>query len=315
MRPTDNGTRASLIEGLRACFGGFGGRALGLLFWLWGVLLLAVHALQAARRLGGETETPILFGLLLFALALYLSRGKLTTLARSAEIFYLILAVAVLAVLLLAAPRVSLGYVFLLDRQALFGLPQAALTLLGYGAVGLYALFFMGQVARREDDRRVLSRRLVLLCVSLSALMFLILGCFGAALMAKLPQPFFQMVAALGLPGAFQRLEALFSALWMLGDLSLLSLLLYAQKGIGQELLGLRGRRVALAVPLLLGFGLFAFLAQRSALFAWCYDVLLPRGGLLCGVLLLLGLLCMKRREKLAQRLAEKELPDCEKSA
>lgn len=69
-------------------------------------------------------------------------------------------------------------------------------------------------------------RRLGGLFLLLGAGMLLVLGRLGADLAAQINRPFFQMVSGLGFEGAFQRLEELASALWVLGDAALLGLLL-----------------------------------------------------------------------------------------
>ena len=61
-----------------------------------------------------------------------------------------------------------------------------------------------------------------------------------AGLTGQIDRPFFQMVSGLGFEGAFQRLEELASALWVLGDVALLGLLLLCMRRL---LAGLVGRK------------------------------------------------------------------------
>ena len=69
-------------------------------------------------------------------------------------------------------------------------------------------------------------RRLALLFALLAGAVLLVLGQLGSALAAQVGPALLQMVSGLGFEGAFQRLEELVSALWVLGDVALLGLLL-----------------------------------------------------------------------------------------
>ena len=106
-------------------------------------------------------------------------------------------------------------------------------------AAGGYALLLLGQVRPEEKQKRVLRRKLGVLFGSLAVGMLLVVGRLGAGLTGQIDRPFFQMVSGLGFEGAFQRLEELASALWVLGDVALLGFLLLCMRRL---LAGLAGR-------------------------------------------------------------------------
>lgn len=300
-------TRLDLAEGLTEVLGSFCARLLSFLFLLWGFVLLVLGVTRCAARLGTADGSPLIFAALVMGLAVLMAAKPLPAMVRACEIFYLIMAVAILGVLLMAAPRVEPGYVFLVTKAELVHLPATLAALLGTFSVGLYALFLSGSVTVRERDATMCYRKASLLFVSLSALLLLILGSFGAPLVAKLQKPFFQMVAALGVQGAFQRLEALFSALWMLGDLALFTLLLFAMKRLAsavtkkQESAWLPVGAGALA---LVGGGL---LSGRETLLQWGSQSLLPLGGLVFGALVLLLFFAVKYKQGRKTAEAPKE--------
>jgi hypothetical protein len=64
--------------------------------------------------------------------------------------------------------------------------------------------------------------------------------------------PFLKMVAGVGIRGAFQRLEAVLSALWVLGDLALLGFYLFACRRMASYILGGKDRRWPVAVVAIL---------------------------------------------------------------
>jgi len=281
--------RLDLGEALPGILGSFGARLVSVFFFLWGLVLLVLGVARCAARLGTADGSPILFAALVLGLAVLMAAKPLPAMARACEIFYLIMAVAIIGVLVMAATRLEPGYVFLVTRAELLHLPKTLLALLGILSVGLYALFLSGSVTVREGDAALCYRRMTLLFVSLSGLLLLILGSFGAPLVAKLQRPFFQMVAALGVEGAFQRLEALYSALWMLGDLALFTLLLVAMKRLASAVVKKKESAWSPVVSGALAILGAALLSRRGTLLQWCRESLLPLGGLVfCALVLLL---------------------------
>ena len=129
--------------------------------------------------------------------------------------------------------------VILWDWAALEEVPGGALSAAGTLAAGGYALLLLGQVRPEEKQKRVLRRKLGVLFGSLAVGMLLVVGRLGAGLTGQIDRPFFQMVSGLGFEGAFQRLEELASALWVLGDVALLGFLLLCMRRL---LAGLAGR-------------------------------------------------------------------------
>lgn len=279
------------------------GRLLLTLFALWALVQMVIHTARAIARLGDTRSGHLLLGILLLALAAWMALKSLPAFARSCEIFLVMLAVALVGVLLLSLPRLEWGYTILFSKQELFSVPGSAISLLGSCSVGLYALFLCGSVRPRDGDPGRLYRRVLFFFLSLAALYALLVGVFGAPLAAQLERPFFQLVAGLGVEGAFQRLEAFYSALWMLGDLALLGLLLFAIKQIGCGMgVGKQGLRVWILGGAVMSFVGAVFLYGQQEWLHWCLKYLLPVGGLVFLVVLLtlyfLLPLCLKRSKK-----------------
>lgn len=292
----ETGARCDLGEALPRLVGKTGGRLLCLLYLLWAIALLAFGVARAALRLRVAEGEPLLFALPVLALAVWMACKSLPAAARAGEIFARMLALAALAVLLMALPHVELGEVLLWRHAELLAVPQAALQILGLGAVGLFSLFFLGNVTRRPADRRVCQQKCLILSLVTAGLVLLLFGCFGASLCERMARPFLQLVAALGVPGAFQRLEALFSALWLLGDLGFFLLLLLAIRRLWVGVLGGKARAWHSSMIAAVAFLLGALLLRQTALLqALCEGAL---GGLSLGfgVLLLLLFFATKRQ-------------------
>ncbi len=303
-RHSEKERRLDLGQGLVLLWGRALGRLFALIFLFWGLFLLVVNVARCARRLTVAGGTPIFFSAVVLLLAVWMARGRLPAFLRACEIFYLAMGAGLLGIIILASIRLKPSYLVLLTLEDVKAVPSLALSILGVCSVGLYALFLAGDVTVRPGDQSRCYRWSAALFITLSVLLIQIFGTFGAPLVGRMQGPFFQMVAALGLTGAFQRLEALISTLWMLGDIALLGLLLFASKRLGGVITGKKESR---------GFLYFAggasliggvLLAQEGGLLRYCQEVILPLGSILTGLLLLLFYLAATRKKRKGQRAA-----------
>ncbi|MDF2838661.1 MAG: hypothetical protein K0S60_364 [Evtepia sp.] len=290
--------RTDLGEGFSKVLGKWGGRLAALIFLLWGLFLLVANTARCARRLTVAGGTPFLFSAIVLMLAIWMASKKLPSFVRACEIFYIILGACLVAIVLLAGFRLRPDYIFLFTKQELYHVPKVAASLLGVVSVGMYALFVANNITVRKGDAVRCYRWAIALFLTFSILLALILGTFGAPLTEVMQRPFFHMVAGLGVTGAFQRLEALISALWMLGDIALLGLLLFAVKRLAACV---SGRRESFWV--VLGAGLVALvggelLAGQEGALKICQQSLMPMGSLVAGGILTLLFFLIKRAGK-----------------
>lgn len=256
---------------------------------LWGFFLTAAQAARIGSRLADSLRaSPALVGFAVLLLAGWLAVGGLPAFARTTQIFLLAVGGGFLLVFLSGVFRLDWEYLVLWQTGDLAQAPAGTLALLGTLAVGSWALLFVREIEPGERGRSALVVRLGLLFLALTAAVALVLGRFGPALTRQIDRPFFQMVSGLGLEGAFQRLEALVSALWLLGDAALLAFLLLS---LGRLLARALGREESKGQ--LWSLTALAFLASLPTGF-WngvLAGVVLPLGNLAAGVLLLgLGL-------------------------
>ena len=277
------------------------GKFLAGVFFCWGLFLLVANCARCTKRLIIADGTPVLFSVIVLALVVWMAMGSLPAFVRSCELFFSIMAVGLIGIVLLGAGNVQPEYVFPMTKGDLGGLPRVVLMMLGSVSVGLYALFLSDSVSLRREDRGSILRWTVIFFLTLTIVMLLVLGTFGVNLTLRLERPFFQMVAGLGVSGAFHRLEALVSALWLLGDVALICLLLFALRRLLQIISGRDSRR---SVPLV---GLAAFfggelLAGREGLAQLSQELLLPVGSLAVAMVVLLVFFAgNERKEKNSQ--------------
>ena len=198
--------------------------ALGILYGIWGTVLLADVLARTAGRIrqaSGE-EGPALWLPVLLAIPLvWMGWGKAAAFFRAAEIFWLGMLVTAGAVLLLGAPRLNWQWVLEPAGNWRGSLAAGGLTM----STGLFVLPHLHETAPGPgEERRGLAWLGALGAVS-AGLAALTAGLLRPAAAARLDNAFF---TAAGLLGDSARLEGLASALWLLSDLALAGLLAHA---------------------------------------------------------------------------------------
>lgn len=233
--------RGDLGEQIARRWGRGTGRVLAALFFLWGLYVTSAHGARIGGRLSDSLRaSPVLLTAVVLVLAGWLAAGGVPAFARACEIFVLAVGFGFGLILLFGAFRLEWNQVLLWDWGELARVPRGAASTIGVLAVGGYLLFLLGDIRPEQRSRRRVLLRLGTLFVLLAGAMVLVLGRLGAPLAAEIDAPFFQMVSGLGFEGAFQRLEGLVSALWVLGDVVLVGLLLLC---LGRLLAQVTGRR------------------------------------------------------------------------
>lgn len=196
---------------------------------LWGLFFGGAQSCRIGVRLSDSLgASPVFMIALLLLLAAWMAAGGLPAFARACEIFLLAVGSGLALILLGGLFRLRWDWVLLWRPEELARVPLGGLECLGLLAIGCYGLLLKENVTPEDQGPQRVCRWIGKLSLGLAAAGILILGRFGGELTGKMERPFFQMVSGLGLEGAFQRLEQLVSALWVLGDLALLGFLLLA---------------------------------------------------------------------------------------
>lgn len=123
-------------------------------------------------------------------------------------------------------------------------------------------------------------------CVVMSAVQLLCIGNFGWALTAEMDTPFFIMSRGIGIQGAFERVESVVVALWVLSDLCFLGLMVFAagrgaQSLFGREEIGKLHWPVG-GVALLVAI----FLLEDGEILTVISETILPLGNIALGIVL-----------------------------
>lgn len=272
-------------RGICRALGKVPGGIIIIIYLTWTLLLLALFLRLSATRLAeiyGEGPA-FAYAAVLLVVAAWMGRGKVSAFARAGEIFYLVLAVALAGVLLLATANVEESN-FRVSASEAVALPMCSVTTAGLLLNVYPAAVLKNKVAVRAHNGRRVIGWIVAFCITITLLLGAVIGCVGPHLTAQLPAPFLIMVQGLGIKGAFQRTEALFIALWTLSDLTLFGLLLHTSRELAGELhkgKWCRWSVLPVTVVALIGGWLFVPKGEETRIFC---SALLPMAGLIFGL-------------------------------
>ena len=233
--------RGGLAKGITGLIGRWGGGAVLLLYIVWGLFLLSLRLRLCAQRLlaSGERDGELWFFLLAVAAAvLWIGRGKLDAFARGGQLFLTALLITAGVVLGLSLFQAKPERLLPLWWDEAGPAVRSALSAAGVMGWGLFLPFLMGDVRDQGENQNWhwvfwgLGGALLL-----AAAQAVILGNLGAALAARLDNPFFALAKSVGVEGAFQRVEGVVTALWTFADLTMGGILIFAIRAMAAELL------------------------------------------------------------------------------
>lgn len=219
--------RQGLTQAFLRLLGPVAGRVLTIIYMVWALVLACARLRLSGQRLlftAQREAEPWFFLGLLAAVACWLAWGEAGAFVRSAAIFSRILTLALAAVLGLTVFRVRAEHLWPLWTGDILPVLRAGAPALGVLCYGTYAAFLWEGGA----DEVGWKRRAAGGCDILTLLGLSVLGNMGAELTGALEDPFITLSKHVGVEGAFQRVESLVSSLWLLGDLALIGLLLWA---------------------------------------------------------------------------------------
>lgn len=234
----------------------------------------------------------------LLAVAIWMGFGKTAAFARAGEIFYLALAVVIVGVIFLGALQVEPDNLAA-DMTELAALPGGGLAAAGI-ILNVYPILVLHtKVTTGRESRRRGIIWTVAFCVVLTLVLVVVIGCLGPKLTAHGNAPFFIMVQGVGIKGAFQRTEALVTALLCLSDFVLVGSLLHAWRVLAEGVRPGKGGRWSMlaAVPAAVA-GWLLFSGQEVRGFAL---QILPVVGVVSGLILpliLCGISVFYKRQK-----------------
>lgn len=287
-------------RGLSAEVGKPLGHTIIIMYLIWILFVLSlVFRLSAARMEAIYSEVPpILFAVGIAALATWMGMGKVSALARAAEIFFLALTVILAGILLLALFKVEWENLYPVEWSKL---PEGSLSAAGI-LLNVAPVAVLGtRVPKKVRSARGASGWVIAFCVTVTLMLVSVIGSTGSGLSARLDIPYLIMVQGLGVKGAFQRTEALIAAMWLLSDLILVGVLLRAGNEYMTELKSEEwGRWSAPVMAVIAATAGWLLFPEGERVRKYCTSVLPVTGivlGFIIPTLLLLISAVRKRKE------------------
>lgn len=283
IRCVTGGGRVSLARAYRLRVGRCPALAAHIIYIVWGVALAGAVLRTTAQRVFFAARTgggPELLVWILAAMALWLVWGKTAVFARTAVLLWRGVLGCLVLVLVLTAGQIHPENILGIWLEDAGGVARAAAGTLGVLCTGLYGAFVLDEVSRETGMAAGWSGRAGLVCGVMTLLVATVLGSQGAPLTARLADPFITLAKHAGAEGALQRVESLVAAVWLLGDLVLLGLILCGVRGVVRELCPGVGGGTAVAVPALAAaLAAGTVFAREGAAEGFCQQWL-PAGGL-----------------------------------
>lgn len=256
-------------------------------YLIWGEILLCASVRRCALRFlstSYQNHSLPLFILVLLGAALWMGRGRLTAFVRTGEIFYLALSIALGLVLFFGLFQLEPRHVLPLWIQDIPAAAGASLPVLGVMGYGIFGAFLAGGAGPQEGDRQRCFAWSAAFCGTITLLQLVCLGNFGPELVSRMDAPFFMMVKGIGVRGAFERVESVIIALWVLSDLLLLGLLVFACRAMAARVFQMAEEGKGAVLPLVIAAlaGAF-FLFPDAFLLSEMMEGLLIVGNLVFG--------------------------------
>ena len=215
---------------VRRALGHTGGNVAPLVFSGWLTFYAGFLLRSGAERFVTAIyprSAPGLFVWVMLLLSLVATLGPTRALGRCAEIFRPLLLAGLGLVLLFAFAGFRVQNLLPVTPRQLPALLLGALPAVDVTGLILLCVSFAEGLTPGDDRRaRRYGRWAVLACCFLSALTAASIGRFGAEFTADMSNPFFVLVRNASLFGSVQRIEALVTALWVLPDFVLVTLVL-----------------------------------------------------------------------------------------
>ena len=173
--------------------------------------------------------------------------GPVKALPRAARVFAPVLLAVMLLTLFMSLDSVDIKNILPITKSSPGELFLSSLAVVEiYGGV-LYSAALIEDRAPLQG-RRFASHAgwLALICVLLTFFCAVIIGCYGAQLVARFSHPFFSTVRDVTLMKTVERIEALVAALWVLSDFVIFSLLLCCAAHILRLIFGFKPEKTDL---------------------------------------------------------------------
>lgn len=229
------------------CLGGGGGRVLALLFVLWFVVYGGFILRVGGERLlstvyrQGNINVFMIVTILVAAIAAW---GRLSSLARSAEVFAIFLIGIFLIVFFFSIPNISFSNLLPVSYLDTGNILLATIPVVNVISPFVYYFFLAGHVKKQEKTGKVMMHWLLGLLLFILLLLVTAIGTFGAELPKQLQNTFFAMVRNIKIFDIIERMESIVISIWVVTDFVYLAALMMMSAEILKTVFGTERRQL-----------------------------------------------------------------------
>lgn len=217
-----------------------GAVALWLIFYCG--FLLRTFAERFLSTVYSHGNTPIFVAVTLL-ICMVAATGTVKSLARSAELFSLMINGIFAAVVIFSLVNVKGEHLLPVTAADAGNIALGALPITNIMGIYAYCTFLMRYVDKKPGEGREAFRWMLRLTVFSFFLIFITVGSCSAELAVGLQSPFFMMVRNVTILGFIDRIESVIIAIWVATDFLLLSFLYIIIGDIGRRLTGAKSRK------------------------------------------------------------------------
>ena len=204
--------------------------------------LLRTFAERFLSTVYSHGNTPIFIAVTLL-ICMVAATGTVKSLARSAEVFALLINSIFAAVVIFSLVNVKSEHLLPVTAEDAGNIALGALPIINIVGIYAYCTFLMRYVDKKPGEGREAFKWMLRLAVFSFFLMFITVGSCSAELASGLQSPFFMMVRNVTLLGFIDRIESVLIAIWVATDFLLLSFLYIIIGDVGRRLTGARSRK------------------------------------------------------------------------
>lgn len=220
-----------LADMIIRALGGVAGKAVLILYALWLIVCTSFILRSGGERMLStvyENGSLPFYMVVMIAIALIAALGKVRALSRSAEMFFIILVIAMIVVFIFTLPVTKLENLLPVSYLDALPLLRAAVPVINIMSAGVYMTFLSGHVEKNTEKRGAVSRWAIFLALTITLILVTVIGGLGADITAKTQYPFFVMIRNVNIFNIAERVEAAVTVLWVVTDFIYLAALIMA---------------------------------------------------------------------------------------
>ena len=233
---------------------------------IWILILLALYVRYYSERLLSSMmpniSNPFLI-IVMLCLVFFATRKGLVSIARASEIFLAIFIFIFIISFIFVIPEMKYSNLMNVSYLDAWPIAKASYSVFAIWGYFLYIFFFADKISGKENIKRFSFRGLILLFFIVIMLLIMTIGSLGSTLTSHVALPFFLVIKNISIGTAFNHLESISLAVWIISDFIIISTLTLVITSIIKSLFKLSDTKPMVS-PVLLFAGIGAMFLFKN---------------------------------------------------